>query len=119
MVAKRTQADFQAAAQDRYLPKVLDLLTHKGEQYSDDHRPALRNFTETAEILGHTPAHHLMTLATKQWFVLCSWSHNGTWYEAVRQEVVQRIMDIIVYMLLLLFMLEGEASEKDTDNIFG
>jgi len=115
-----TQAEFRAQVREIYVPNILSLISNKGEQYSEDaSSPALANFTEPAQVLGHTPAHHLMTLATKQWFVICSWSNDGSAKEAVKREIRQRIYDVIVYMLLLMFMLDGENNDEDALDISG
>ena len=108
----RTEAEFRSAVVSRYIPALLNLATHNGEQYSGGDSPALINFYEGSNLSEDTPEHYLMNLATKQWHVLCNWSLDGTQPAARKREIVQRVMDIITYMLLLLFMIEGKGDIK-------
>lgn len=114
----RTQSHFLSRVKEGYLPRLIGLLEYKGRQYAGGDADALANFTDPAQVLGHTPAHHLMTLATKQWFVLCAWSNDGSIAEATKREIIQRIFDVLVYMLLLLFMLEGKAKDENDTHLF-
>lgn len=103
---QRTEKDFRAAVAARYLPTLLALLTDKGEQYAGNADPALINFHQGSKLAAQTPAHYLMSLATKQWCVISDWSIQADPMKVVKRELVQRIFDVCVYMFLLLFMLE-------------
>lgn len=105
----RTEADFHIAANGRYVPAILRLLRHKGGQYAPDQQPALINFYEGSELAKDSPAHYLMVLATKQWQTVCNWSHDGSIVAARKREIAQRIMDVIIYLFLLLFMIEDQG----------
>jgi hypothetical protein len=107
---KRTEVEFRRVVISRYLPALLKLLTHKGEQYAGKEEPALINFYEGSKLSDQTPAHYLMSQASKQWYVISNWSKTDPEMLSVsRREVVQRLFDVCVYMMLLLFMIENEG----------
>ena len=107
---QRTEIDFRQVVVSRYIPTLLKLLTHKGEQYAGRIEPALINFYEGCELSGQAPAHYLMSLATKQWCVISNWSKTDPdMLRVSRREIVQRLFDICVYMFLLLFMIENRG----------
>lgn len=105
----RTESDFAAVFEGRYLPALTKLLVHKGIQYSGGDKPALVNFHEGSKLAVDSSHHYLMVQATKQWFVLAEWSKWGRRDEVIRKEIVQRLFDIIVYLFLLLFMIEADG----------
>ena len=106
----RTEINFRASVVTRYLPALLKLLTHKGEQYAGKTEPALINFYEGCKLSDQTPAHYLMSQATKQWYVISNWSQTDpNMLQVSRREIVQRLFDICVYLFLLLFMIENEG----------
>lgn len=103
-----TQADFVKYVEQSVIPSVLLLLKGKGEQYSPT-GDALRNFKEPAkDVMSLQPAQYLMVLAGKQWFVVNDWSKEFTLQGLVKREIMQRILDIVVYMFLLLFMIKED-----------
>ena len=100
-----TQADFRAFVHVTILPKLLELVKKKGGQYTGEEASVFLNFEQGAEKLGESKELYLMNLATKQWLVLADWAKHPSAQEAHDREVIQRIYDIITYMMLLLFML--------------
>ena len=108
----RTETEFRGAVISHYIPSLLKLVAHKGDQYSGGDKPALINFYEGAKLAKDTPQHYLMTQATKQWYVLCDWSKHGNHGEVSKREIVQRLFDIITYMFLLLFMIEENGEQR-------
>ena len=105
----RNEVEFRSVAMARYLPAMLKLLSHKGEQYAGKSEPALINFYEGSEFSEQTPAHYLISLATKQWHVISNWAATDPEMKMVtKREVVQRIFDVCIYMMLLLFMIEND-----------
>ncbi len=112
IVDNRSQEEFANAVYYRYLPAVSKLLGYKGDQYAKGNDVALVNFYEGAKLSDDTPSHYLITQATKQWFVISKWSRFGNPLDVINQEVIQRIFDIIVYMLLLIFMIEASGRQK-------
>jgi hypothetical protein len=109
MTDTRIEKDFRVTVMSRYIPALLKLSAHKGEQYSGGEQPALINFYEGSDLADDTPQHYLITQATKQWYVLTGWSKDGSVIGARKREVVQRLFDVINYMFLLLFMIEAEG----------
>lgn len=105
----RTEAQFRHAVISRYIPALLKLSAHKGEQYIGDQKPALENFYEGSKITGDSPAHYLMSLATKQWYTIINWSMLANVKSVAKREIVQRLFDIIIYLFLLLFMIENDG----------
>lgn len=118
----RTEVEFHNRVEQVYIPLLRRLILHKGVQYAPDKKAALNNFYEGAELAKDTPEHYLMVQATKQWYVLSDWAktESGTARHVAvsRREITQRLLDIVVYMFLLLFMIEagGEAvsTERET-----
>jgi len=105
----RTQSDFSSEMAERYIPALVRMTAFKGEQYSGGDKPALVNFYEGGKLAKDTPQHYLMSLATKQWGVIATWSKKPSLIDTYHKAVVQRLFDVIVYMFLLLFMIEGEG----------
>ena len=101
----KTQAQFRAWVAVTIWPKVLDLLQTKGKQYTGESESVFANFEGGSEIAQDTKEHYLFTQASKQWYVVSDWSKRGTLEEAESREVVQRLLDILVYVLLLLYMI--------------
>lgn len=101
---KMTQEEFQQAAETFFHNDILPLLQNKGAQYSNGR--AFVNFEEGSALFGITPGKYLMIMATKHWHNLCKNPDypNGP--------VVERCIDIIVYMLLLIMMYKETSREQ-------
>ena len=108
----KTQAQFRAYVSIELWPVILDMIKGKGHQYTGEEQSVFTNFEEGAADLNETKEQYLLNLAEKQWRVLADWSKRGTLEEAASREVVQRIFDVIVYMLLLLYMLAVKREEQ-------
>ena len=97
-----TQAQFQDFA-DHFLRKqVWDKLVAKADIYNQREEPALENLQVGAALLGLRVPHYTVSLATKQWFVLCRWA-AGRRQNVPLSDITGRIIDLIVYLLLLAF----------------
>ena len=112
MKTLHTQSDFRAWVMVNAWPKVLDLLQSKGKQYTGESESVFANFEGGSEIAQDTKEHYLFTQASKQWYVVSDWSKRGTLEEAEIREVVQRLLDILVYVLLLLYMLQTKQEDS-------
>jgi hypothetical protein len=98
----RTEGDFSKFAKVQ-MDDIMNMLQSKGKEYNDNVEPAMYNFYEGARVTYTNPAHFLMVQATKQWLVINRYVQGRTNSD---DNVRSRIMDIIIYMLLLLFMLD-------------
>ena len=101
----KTQSEFRAFVITTVIPKLLELVKRKGDQYTGEEQSCFVNFEEGAKLAGDTKEHYLLVQATKQWFVLTDWSKRAGLEEAEKREIKQRIDDVMVYMLLLTYML--------------
>lgn len=129
------ESDFSVYAAMLLNERVLPLLHAKGDEYgSTQHTGAYANFTAGAGLLGQEPQAYLMALATKQWYVLAQWAqgHRPQMHDEL---VLERIVDVIVYMTLLsgfvvpqaaleeaskrALELESIADEEDPDDEMG
>lgn len=111
----RTQHAFQLKVEKSYLPFIMEVLRRKGSQYSGLDKPALINFDEEAEETEKSPESVLFGLAGKHWRALRLWAEaadNESWSLHFPSDVTERIVDVIVYMLLLLYMLDGRLDGK-------
>lgn len=88
-----TQSEFQILARGVLKDEVIPLLERKGKQYSKE--SAFGNFEQGSALFDITPEHYLMVMATKHWHNLCK---NPI------ENVKERCIDIIIYMLLLIVM---------------
>ena len=107
----KTQADFRAYVVATVIPALLKTVTYKGTQYTGEDRSTFLNFEEGSKLASTTKEHYLMVQATKQWFVIADWSKDGSLEQANAREVGQRIFDVLVYCLILLFMLAVKEEE--------
>lgn len=96
-----TQQDFQEFVPRYITNQVMPLLQGKGKEYSNT--GAFDNFEQGAEVTGLSPALVLLTYATKHWLAIIKWAKGGTLEQT---SVVERIQDIIIYLLLLAFMVQ-------------
>lgn len=89
---------------------MLVKLRDKGLQYApgDDE---LENFKKGGAISGVSPAHYLMIQATKHWYALIQIASGKRGMPDVK-EVEERITDVMVYLLLLLYMFKGGSGGK-------
>jgi hypothetical protein len=102
-----TERDLARFAREQLEP-IMSKLEEKGQTYGGD-REALQNFREQGNLLGITPEFDLMVQATKHWHSLVQWSKGRV---KTHRELKERVIDIIVYMLLLLFLLEGREEQE-------
>jgi hypothetical protein len=109
----KTQSEFRAFVITTVIPKLLDLVKNKGQQYTGEEASVFLNFEQGGEKLGEPKELYLMNLATKQWLVLADWAKTVRFEDIEKRELFQRIFDIIVYMMLLLFMVHIRQDEGD------
>lgn len=106
----KSQHYFHMFAKYYFSSIVLPLLRDKGWRYHDgeNQNVAYRNMFEMAHHIGLTPAMTLMSLVEKHYWVLLRWAKGCTRPDDLKE----RILDIIVFLVLLLFMIESEGEER-------
>jgi hypothetical protein len=95
---------------------IWNLLYRKGEQYAGQEDHALINFIDAAEIWDSSIPEEMLRYTTKHWVFLVHWVKGGT--DKMRDKARVSALDIIVYMILLLFWLQmvGEPSIPEDEN---
>lgn len=108
-----TEADLAGYAEKFIEDEVLPLLRVKGQEYNaGGDSPAITNFLHGAEIARLSPERVLVTWASKQWGAVVRSTEGGI---RDRSALRSRVVDIIVYLVILLFMMEGPREEPLTD----
>jgi hypothetical protein len=93
------------------LDEILKLQEEKGKGYSGGgDNNALTNFEQGSSAIGVEPQLYLMIMATKHWHSIGLWSSGKS--KSLSSIIIERCMDVIVYMLLLMFMIELQKPEK-------
>lgn len=94
---------------DQQFDRIRELNSTKGVEYSG-HDDVLSDFRVVADQVGITPEQALITYATKHWRAINAYVQTGE----VKSEPIQgRILDEILYMLLLLAMVEDKDENED------
>ena len=104
MTTKGSQAQFRTFAMQIFTKVVLAKLTGKGEEYTEADESALANFDASATMFNSTAERELMGYATKHWSAISLWTTAPTPTRTTK--IAERALDIIIYMLLLLFALQ-------------
>lgn len=99
-----TQTEFRSFAMKAFTHLVMPKLATRGEQYTDEDQSALANFETSAMLFQSEPERELLGLASKHWNALCLWSASRR--TGGLEVIAERAVDIIVYMMLLLFALQ-------------
>lgn len=99
----------------RVWSKVIEeLLSRKGGQYVGQKDHALANFADASDVWGTSIPHEILHSGmTKHWIFLTRWAREDT--SIMRDKVRVSALDLIVYLITLLFWLQlvGELSVPD------
>lgn len=109
----RTQRDFQKWAEER-LKALMGTLVIKGDQYTVIDASAFANFERSASQWGTDVPYQIMQAAQKHWTFLVGASQENllkpeSWGFALHNAPT----DLIVYMLLLSYFMEGDTDAID------
>ncbi len=88
---------------------ILPKMDAKGKQYAPDN--AYANFESGAAMSGLTQEAFLISLATKHWVWLCVWA-SGQRPDASKEELLDRMADIIIYLFILWSMESNSELES-------
>ncbi len=102
-----SQHQFQREAEKFFQSEIMPLLKRKGAEYSNE--KAFVNFEEGSALHGISPEKYLMIQATKHWHNLCKNPEGNN---------LERCIDIIIYMLLLI-MMNKEKNNQNQLHLFG
>lgn len=106
-----TQADFTSFAGFIFNNLILPVQHKKGQEYTNND-DAFVNFDMGAQILKMSPEQYLLVMATKHWAALSIWSQGKVGAPPTVDEIFQRCIDIIIYMLLLMFMVKCKRQQN-------
>ena len=95
---------------------ISNLLYRKGDQYAGQEDHALINFIDASEIWDSSIPEEMLRYATKHWVFLVHWVKEGA--DKMRHKARVSALDMIVYMILLLFWLQmvGMESVPEDEN---
>lgn len=109
-----SQAEFHMFATKTLYALVMPLLEKKGKEYTDGDN-AFVNFDTGGELLKCSPEQYLLFLATKHWQALSLWTQGKAAEPPTMDEIFGRAIDIVIYMLLLMFMVKSHRQHSEVE----
>ena len=108
-----TQKQFAIYVEEVFTEILLPTMRRKGDEYTGQDKDTHWNFTSRASMLGMHVPHVIVSDATKQLVAIVKWSGSLglNMREHIKDQIRERIDDVIIYMLLLRFWIVKEEWE--------